>query len=191
MLASKTKISGVTLIELLIGISLVALLLSFAMPSYQQWIQNLQIRTAAESIQNGLQLARTEAIRRNAAVSLTLTSATRVSDWTVGCVAATADCLASIQSRNGGEGSANARIGTDIAGAAFATAITTVAAPAITFNSFGRVSSPVLGGNNFRIDVTNAVLASARRLSVVVSPGGQIRLCDPALSLASNPQGCA
>lgn len=191
MLASKTKISGVTLIELLIGISLVALLLSLALPGYQQWIQNLQIRTAAEAIQNGLQLARTEAVRRNAAVSLTLTNATRISDWTVGCVAATADCPASIQSRSGVEGSANARVGTNTTGTTFATTLVSVTAPAITFNSLGRVSSPALGGNNFRIDVTNAVLASARRLSIVVSPGGQIRLCDPALSLTSNPQGCA
>ena len=58
----KTLQRGVTLIELAIVLAVVALLYSQAAPSFAVWIKSAQIRTAAESMQNGLQLARAEAI---------------------------------------------------------------------------------------------------------------------------------
>ena len=56
---------GFTLVELMIGIAIVGLSLVMAAPSFSSWIQSTQIRTAAEAVQNGLQLARGEAVRRN------------------------------------------------------------------------------------------------------------------------------
>jgi type IV fimbrial biogenesis protein FimT len=32
--------------------------------------------------------------------------------------------------------------------------------------------------------------AEERRLVILIAPGGQVRLCDPRLALANNPQGC-
>ena len=60
--------------ELLIGIAIIGILLALAAPNFAVWIQNSKIRTAAESIQNGLQLARAEAVRRNAQVRFQLTT---------------------------------------------------------------------------------------------------------------------
>ena len=52
---------GVTLIEMLIGLTVLGILLMLGMPSYTTWIQSTKIRAAAESLQAGLQLARAEA----------------------------------------------------------------------------------------------------------------------------------
>ncbi|MGH8693968.1 MAG: pilus assembly FimT family protein, partial [Burkholderiales bacterium] len=48
LMTSRHDQSGVTLIELLIGLALIGILLVMAVPAYQFWIQNVQIRNAAE-----------------------------------------------------------------------------------------------------------------------------------------------
>ena len=77
---------GVTLIELLIAIAIVAILAGIAVPNFTTWLQNTQIRTATEAVKNGLQLARAEAIRRNEPVNFVLSSVTGT-NWTVSTVA--------------------------------------------------------------------------------------------------------
>ena len=62
--------SGFSIIELMVAIVILVITLSIAVPSFSQFILNTQIRSAAESIRNGLQLARAEAIKRNEVVSL-------------------------------------------------------------------------------------------------------------------------
>lgn len=184
--ATTHNIGGVTLIELLIGITLIALLLGLGLPSFGTWIQNAQIRTSAESIVNGINLARTEAVRRNAAASFVFTNtpptagnvnsivpAMAGTSWMVRNFQAagvyTADDF--IQGRSGADGSPNAVIA--------ATQAT------LTFNSLGRVSPPL--GANVTINVTNT--NGTRPLNVVVTPGGQIRMCDPNLP-SINVQSC-
>ena len=195
---------GSTLIELTIGVAIVAILLSLGIPGFSAWIQNTQIRTAAESVQNGLQLARAEAVRRNTDVQLAQTGA----NWTVGCATATADCPATIQTRSGAEGSANAVVTSSEVVSSGVTAGTAVFTGTVIFNGLGRVNSTSLGaGNNASFHVANiqdncvacvagstwsdcpATHGQMRCLRVVVSTGGQIRMCDPALA-ASTPQGC-
>lgn len=168
--AAQTVI-GVTLIELMIGIAILGLLLTLGLPSYARWIQSSQIRTAAESVQNGLQLARTEAVRRNSPVNFTLNG----NNWSVMANATT------IQSRNATEGSPNA-------------VITAPANPfTVTFNAFGRATA----GGGTTLNVTNptggaceAAAGTMRCLNITVQAGGAVRLCDPALP-ATNPQSCS
>ena len=45
--------AGVTLIELVIGIAIIAILLTLSLPSMQLWMRDLQIRAGAESILEG------------------------------------------------------------------------------------------------------------------------------------------
>ena len=47
-------------------------------------------------------------------------------------------------------------------------------------------------GEGVILDIRNPVMkvADERRLTILVSVAGQIRMCDPKLVLASNPQGC-
>lgn len=192
--------AGVTLVEMMIGIAIALAILVWGMPTFSLWLQGAQNRTAAESIQSGLQLARAEAVQRNALVRFNLTDASGKVAWTVGCVTVTTDCPAKIQERLAEEGSVNARVGISvdaIPNPAPTTQFNTVIAggaalPAgVTFDGMGRVPSANIGSDITRMDVTNAVMSTARRLVVTVGTGGQIRMCDPALSLAANPQGCA
>ncbi len=74
MLNSRYSEAGFTLIELLVGITIVGILFIMGVPSFKSWIQNAQIHTATEAIQNGLELARAEAVRRNTLVRFQLTS---------------------------------------------------------------------------------------------------------------------
>lgn len=191
---------GVTLVELTIGVAISAVLLGVALPAFSQWIQGLQDRTAAESIVSGLQLARAEAVRRNAAVRFDLTDTDGGAAWKVGCVVATTQCPATIASRSAKEGGPNARVGvsTDalpspLPAGHFGTAIAagTGLAAGVTFNGLGRVPSDNVGTDITRIDVTNAAKSSAHRFVVTVSTGGTVRMCDPELSRAATPQGCS
>jgi type IV fimbrial biogenesis protein FimT len=189
---------GFTLTEVLIGLAIVALLLGLAAPSMGVWIQNTQLRSAADSILAGLQQARVEALRRNAPVAFRLTSTTGNVTWQIclydmvanACSTAT---NAVLNTRAKQEGGGNARVGAEnpltdptVALAAGANIPATVA-----FDAMGRpLTTPI---DAFaRVDVRNPTLASTdeRRLVIIVSPAGQVRMCDPSLAKATNPQGC-
>lgn len=175
---------GVNLTELLIAIAIMSILLAFAAPNLAVWLQNSQIRNAAESIQNGLQRAKVEAARRNAPVQFVLGTG---SNWSVGCVTPVADadadgideCPASIESRSANEGSTNATV--------------TTAQSTLVFNGLGRLVPVPAGNINFQ--VANPVGGSCmpagpmRCLRVAVSQGGQVKMCDPARS-APDPRAC-
>jgi type IV fimbrial biogenesis protein FimT len=199
--------NGVSLLELMIAIVVGSVLLMLGVPSFQSWIHNTQIRTAAESVLNGLQIARIEAVRRNTNVRFNLTDAGGRVAWSVDCVnvvALQADgsgCPAGIQSRAGNEGGINARVGASVTAhpspipaGYFNATIPAVGAglPAgVTFDGLGRVPLANAGTDITWINVSNVQSATARRMVIVIQTGGQVRMCDPALALASNPQGCS
>lgn len=191
---------GMTLIEFMIGIAIVGILIAVAAPNFMNWIQSAQVRTAADSIVNGLQLARAEAVRLNTNVRFSLTDATGLVDWEI-CSVAVTPCPAAnlIQQRPNTEGSINARVGVyEIGDGQPQTNYAVVAAAGnempthVTFNGLGRTISDG-ADDTVRIDVTNAISATARRLVIVVSnPGGMIRMCDPALTISNptDPKAC-
>jgi len=190
---------GVTLIELMIGLAIVALVLFVAVPSFGIFLQNTQIRNAASSVLDGLQLARNEAIRRNAPVQFEFVSdltascapSTTSLAWVVSqadpagaCNAAPSDTVAPqiIQSRSATEGTSNARVA--VTGGSTA-----------VFNGLGRVQSAGIS----QVDVTNtsgtcvhadAINGTMRCLRIIVSTGGEARLCDPKVTDATDPRNC-
>ena len=193
--AARRAQRGMSMIEIFIALAIVGLVIGFAGPSAMTWIQNTQIRNAADSVLNGAQLARLEALKRNVAVSFELTD-TNSTAWRVCLYDVIGNaCLAGplIAEKGAGEGGENARLGADLNVGDTATALAPGAnvPGSITFDPFGRLAAtaPV---NLRRIDVRNQRLSSTdeRRLVVTVSMGGQLRLCDPRLVLANNPMGC-
>lgn len=168
---------GVTLIELMIGLVILGILLMAALPSYTAWLQNTQIRTAAESVLNGIQLARSEAVRRNANVQLVFGAG---SSWTVSVPGTGVQ----IQARTSGEGSRNVTV-----------ARTPAAATAVTFNSLGRIVANADASASITqvdLDVPPSILAASasRELRIVVSAGGNVRMCDPNVTIATDPRFC-
>jgi len=187
---------GVSLIEMVIGMAIVIIVLAAGAPSFSTYLQNSQIRSAAESLQNGLSLARAEAARRNTNVQLVLGTG---SAWTVGCTTVDSNCPASIQTRSAAEGSNNATVTTSqVITSTNAVAATAAFTTSLSFNGFGKAST-LPPGNSALFDVTNpaggtcaSVGGKMRCLRVVVSAGGQIRMCDPRLTTTNpgNPQAC-
>lgn len=188
------KQRGLTLVELVIGISIVTFLLAAGMPAFTRWLQDAQNRMAAESVLNGLQLARMESLRRNALVRFKLTDSNGKVAWEVGCVAVTTACPQVIQSRVADEGSVNARVGVGKnRGSAFGTPISAGSGLVanVDFDGLGRAPLAGNGSEISRIDITNANFSGARRYVVTVGSGGRIRMCDPTLTFPANPQGCS
>lgn len=83
--------TGLTLMELLCSVIIMVLLLSLAIPGYQNLSEHLQLKTAAETLLGQLQLARMEAIKLNMPVRLdfTINSPT---DWCYGLSITDCNC---------------------------------------------------------------------------------------------------
>jgi type IV fimbrial biogenesis protein FimT len=73
MLGAPRHCRGVTLVEMMIGLAIVALLLMAGVPAFTTFLQNSKLRTTAEALSGGLQLARAEAVKRNGQVEIVLT----------------------------------------------------------------------------------------------------------------------
>ena len=188
---------GVSLIELMVAVAILAILVMLGMPTFQQWTLNTRIRTVTESIQNGLRLARNEASQQSRYVRFQLSSAT---SWQVCVLPASAasalaatDCstaTSTVQSWNS-PGMSNVQVGTSTA-STYKTIISGGVPAGITYNALGR---PTAYGSTsiLRIDVTaaqSALQASSRRLVTTISPGGMVNMCDPAFTLSNNVMGC-
>ena len=198
---------GFTLVEVMIALGILGILIMMGLPSLVTWIQNTQIRTAAEGMHAGLMLARAEALRRNTVVRFqvvdTLTSGCGLSaggtNWVVSLADTTGACDVDpsdtvapliIQKRSGSEGSSQAQI-------------LTTGGQSLQFNGLGRVlpagGLAAVPPAITRIDITNpsggACKTSTgnepmRCLRITVSTGGQIRMCDPAVTDNTDPRFC-
>ncbi len=184
----KSAQRGFTLIEMMIGLVIMAIILMVALPAFTIFLQNQQIRNAAESTLSGLNLARTEAVRRNQPVRFQF-----VSDLTAGCALAanslawvvsladpTGACDVApsetvapqiVQKRSGTEGVRNA-------------VVATLGGTTATFNGIGMLA----GAGITQVDFTNSTgvcehvdpaNGTMRCLRILVSTGGQARMCDP------------
>jgi len=204
VLRSDPRQQGFSLIELMVGITLAAILMALAFPSIQSGMQNRQIRAAADAVQNGLQVARTEALRRNRNVKFQLGTG---NSWVVGCetvdtgtdpVTGEVNCPATIQSRDQQEGSATATVATSQLVSDGSTPATTTFTDKVSFTPLGRTTSGTLPAGNLALfDITNPVAGTCaasggemRCLRVVVSATGQIRMCDPAVTASTDPRKC-
>lgn len=201
---------GMTIIELMIGIAILALVLMLGLPAFTTMLQNFQIRTASESLIGALQFARTEAIRRNQAVRLqfvttlddTCGTSANGPHWIVSRNDPTGACddpetttflepnvLASPQiltKRSSGEGTRNVLLAASAGGAP---------SVAVVFNGLGRT----LAGSLDTIDISNpfggacqhaATPGNMRCMRVQIGGGGQIKLCDPKVSAAADSRYC-
>ena len=75
------KRGGFTLVELMITIVVVVILGTLAAPSFVEYIANQRLRNASNDLISALQIARSEAIKRNADVDVVRTVST---NWTSG-----------------------------------------------------------------------------------------------------------
>ena len=167
---SSSREQGFTLIELMITVTVFVVLTVLAIPSFNQWISNTKIRSTTESVLAGFQLARTEAVRLNRGVRMTLNADT---SWSV------TEVISGnvVQTRPAAEGSSNTTM-----------AVTPGGATTVDFNGLGRVTNttPIT-----QVDVDSTVIAAAetKELRITINTGGAARACDPSHP-SSDPRGC-
>jgi type IV fimbrial biogenesis protein FimT len=165
---------GFTLIELLITIAVLGLMLTLGVPAFRVWMQNTQVRNAADAILNGLQLARSEAVRRNLNVEFALGNS---ADWTV----QQASPRQVIQARSAQGGMTDrTQVNQQPAGATI-----------VTFSPLGGVTTNLDASTTMRqVDVTfPGQPPGVRRLSIVISTNGSPRMCDQDLP-SSDTRSC-
>ncbi|APV49701.1 hypothetical protein BWI17_08415 [Betaproteobacteria bacterium GR16-43] len=176
-----------SLVEVMIVVLVAAILIAAAIPSFTIWIQNTQIRTASESVLNGLQTARNEAIRRNSCVQIKMMDSPLTS-WEVReCKNGdSTDPATLISGRSYAEGSQNAT-----------SELLPIDSSIVSFNALGRVVLPTNPSDGSppltQVDLRNTTLQveDERRLRIEIPVGGAIRLCDPKKTVAAtDPRRC-
>ena len=198
---------GFTIIELMIGIALTAILLGLAAPPFSQMIANGKVRASAEAMATAVQLARAEAIKRNGTVVFALVdndptsiptsgptyaNGNQAAHWAVFAETAVGAAFTYelIDSRVSKEGSGGAAL----TGAAAYLASATRAAPGrIAFNSLG-AASELAGVGSIDIKGTSGTCehqgGSLRCLRIAVTPGGGVKMCDPKVTAVGDSRRC-
>ncbi|MCW5660747.1 MAG: GspH/FimT family pseudopilin [Burkholderiaceae bacterium] len=184
--------AGFTLIEMLIAVVLLGILAIAAGPSFHTFMVNTRIRNVAESLQNGLRLAQIEATKRNAQVDFVMTTASQfTSNPTNGAPTASASGTAWVVREP-----ASTFIAGKVTAEGSDSVSVTASVPAgcaafdgnINFDGLGRTLLPC--NLTLAVDDSTSSDSSKRPLSVLVSPGGKIRMCNP-LFAAGDPQACS
>lgn len=197
---------GFTLVELAVGLAVLAILLLAGMPSFAQWIRDAQIRNASESLQSGIQRARLEALRRNSSVTFWLLRLgdSRVMDNSCALSASGTSWVVSVDDPAGkcandpSETTVPRIVEKQAAGEGYlrtTVAARTAAAPAgsaadrITFNGFGRIVQDDQSIGWIGIDSTTSH-ADNRKIEIHISPTGEVRACDPQVTETGDPRKC-
>jgi type IV fimbrial biogenesis protein FimT len=199
---------GFSLIELMVALAVIAVVLALGLPNVSVWIQNTQLKTAAEGVVSGLQMARAEALRRNVNVRFqlvtTMDSGCKVPDaevvtganWVVSladpsgkCDLAPSDDTTTpqiVQKKSGADGSVNATLAAAGSGL-------------LVYNGLGRPATVPGVTNLTHINIRNPAgggcqppngKGEMRCLSVMVGNGGQVRMCDPAVADVNDSRSC-
>jgi type IV fimbrial biogenesis protein FimT len=154
---------GFTLVELLVTISIVAILLSLAVPSFSDLILNQQVRVSAGDLQTSLFYARSEAIKRAADVNVVPSGGDWKNGWTVQLTDATV-----LRSQ-----------------AALNDQLASMSGVTVTYQSDGHLPPPVIGTIVFRVSgnahVTARCIAidlSGRPSLLVDSDGNPANGCN-------------
>lgn len=188
---------GFTLVELMIGLVILAFLLMMGVPAFTTFIQNSKLRSTAETFHAGIQTARAEAVKRNAQVQFiltddagdssstqTATASTTGRNWLIRVQDPTTLLWSFIEGKSAAEGSGQTTT---------PSVAVTGTASSVTFTGFGATTL----GSAATFSFTNPTGGSCksaggpmRCLSVVVSVGGQARMCDPAVTAAGDTRKC-
>jgi type IV fimbrial biogenesis protein FimT len=183
--------AGFSLIELFVALTIACILLALGAPSVSGYLQNARLGAMAQSVYGGLQTARTAAVQSNQNAQLMLTDTSLETatmstiapsvtgrNWWVYTLDSSGAPASSVESK-----ATNAN---DLGGVVIA-----ASSPTFTFNGLGAASAVGATGIAFTNPALGACAPAGpvRCWSVVVSVGGQVRLCSPGL-VAPDSRAC-
>ena len=188
MLTTRQSEKGFTLIEMVVALTVMAVLLSAALPSYSGFMANTKVRTAAEAFYAATQRARAEAIQRNDLVELVLTDATPVNppSGSGGNVLALAETTTGknwvirAPNQTAPNQLIDSKLGAESGGSMV---VVNAGGPTkIQFNGSGESTSSTtitVAFSHQTMNTSCSLTQSVRCVSVRISVGGQARLCEP------------
>ncbi len=143
-ITANARSEGFTLVELMVVVALVAIIAAIGFPSFTEFTASQRIRAAASGLYDSLLLARSEAVKRNTAVSMTVTGSDLANGWTIRdpSVAPPLDILRTQEAFAGGQ--------------------FTPPNPAIAYNRFGRP----LPGSDPAIAITSPSSSKSRCVTI-------------------------
>jgi len=165
---------GFTLIEMMIVIAIIAIVLSLAVPSFNEFFEKNRLKRAAEEVYSLVTKARAEGVIRSTDMSV----AVNTGSWCVG-YAATAGCNCTVADSCvvpvAGTDVLQVVDGSDFSGVTIAETFTGVGT---TFDSVDGTINSIFGG---RVSLS----AGDWDLDVIVSRMGRVIICAPASSQSS------
>lgn len=166
---------GMTLMELLVGIAILAILLAVGVPSLREWIIQQRVKAIASELVTDLQLARSESITRNFAIRVSFKSSPSLTCYTVhtgrGILFQECDCTLPAGTACNGRGLSEVK---------------TVTVPAES----GVTIMPAAPPNNFVEFGENARFSLTAGVPVTISDGGSKTLVVATSALVQRPSVC-
>ena len=179
---------GFSLVELATAMTIIAILMMLGMPSFSEYINNARLGAVAQSFYSGLSLARSEAIRRNVPVEFVMTNDTigpGIENSLTAHITGKNWVIRSQTVNAGPYDTPAIETKTALEGGGATPRVTILAAsPIVRFNGIGAAT---VGVGIINIDNPPAGACApagpVRCWNIVVAPGGQVRLCDPAAAV--------
>lgn len=205
MLRARARSAGYSMVEVIVVLLIMSVIYVMAMPTYTRMITNNAVRSATDSVAEGLRAARSEAIKNNTRVQFAL-----VSDMTATCTVPTSGVwpLNWIVSLDDPTTACNVAPSTTVAPRIIKFRVVSGRENQVTLTNASSVSCVLFNGLGQSLDCTSnaqlsfdydfgasdtgtceAVGGPVRCLRIQVARGGRIRTCDPALA-STNPASC-
>lgn len=166
---------GVTLLELLVGVAILAILAAIAAPSMHDWLIRQRVKAAANELITDIQLARTESVTRNKVIRISFDTSSDVTCYTIHTGdndrRPKCDCTAAVGTACNGKG------------------MTEIKTTSVDVSSEVKISSDAESGiqeykGNGLIDMTSPPM------NVAISGGGTRQLLVTTSSLIRRPSIC-
>jgi type IV fimbrial biogenesis protein FimT len=148
---ARSSLGGFTLVELLVTMAIAAVLLAIAVPAFRDFTATQKVKSTAFEVAAAMLMARSEAVKRNSAVTVTPVTS---GDWTSGWAVASGTTTIHAQQ-------------------AF-TGVTLTGPTSVSFNATGRPGAAV----TFEVNATGSTVARCVRVDTTGIPSTKSEACS-------------